>query len=97
MTVNELINFISEPILYSLYSAEEYIGKNAEKVASHLYPDEHRWYQVSTDVYKCEDGYVGVTGPSNMYSESSTWKDINFPCFAEEFVPVTTTTYKQKD
>lgn len=34
MTVNELINFISEPILYSLYSAEEYIGKNAEKVAS---------------------------------------------------------------
>lgn len=32
-----------------------------------------------------------------MYSEASTWKDIDFPCFAEEFIPVTTTTYKQKN
>lgn len=52
MKVNEAVNLIRDNYpLYSLYSAEEFINNRIKKVASNLYIDEHRWYEISTDVY----------------------------------------------
>ena len=97
MKVNEVINLIQDNYpLYSLYSAEELINNKTQKVASNLYIDERRHYEISTDVYKCEDGYIGITGPSKLYSEQNSWEDIDEPCFASEFIAVSTITYKQK-
>ena len=53
MKVNEVINLIEDNYpIYSLYSAEALINNKTQKVASNLYIDEHRHYEISTDVYK---------------------------------------------
>lgn len=98
MKVNEAVNLIRDNYpLYSLYSAEEFINNRIKKVASNLYIDEHRWYEISTDVYECENGYIGITGPSKLYSEENSWKDIDKPRFVSEFIAIPTITYKQKE
>lgn len=97
MKINELVNLLKDYYpLYSLYDADEIMSKHATLVAYNLYPEEHRWYESSTNVYECEDGYIGITGPSELYCEHNTWKDIDEPCFASEFIAVHTITYKQK-
>lgn len=97
MKVQELIDLIiSEYPIYSVWDAEEIIGKKAEKVASGLELDEHRWYSIATDVYKCDDGFVGVRGAYQSFSELQGWPDIDVPCFAEEYEAVQTITYQPK-
>ena len=66
-----------------MYSFEE--DFNLEAVAHDLYVDNHRWYKISTTVYKCEDGFVGVNGVSQLYNESMDYEDCCCECFAEEF------------
>lgn len=100
MKVQELIDLIiSEYPIYSMWDAEEIIGKKAEKVASGLDLDEHRWYSIysiATDVYKCDDGFVGIRGAYQSFSEQQGWSDIDVTCFAEEYEAVQTITYKPK-
>lgn len=94
MTVEEVIEKVNSTKYWSLYSFEEEF--NLEAVASGLYADEHRWYEVSTTVYKCEDGFVGVSGVSQLYSESMDYEDCYCECFAEEFEPFTIISYRRK-
>lgn len=93
MKVQELINLINEKPLYSLWDADDVIGKNAKMVASHLDLDEYRWYSMAVNVYECEDGFVGVFGAYQSFSESQTWKDINVVCEASRYKEVKTVTY----
>lgn len=99
MQVQELIDFINEAHFPSLWEADDEIqakfGKQ-KKVASGLNFDEHRWYSISTDVYQCEDGYVGVTGCSQLKSEMMSWSDADVITRAEEYEAVQTVTYKRK-
>lgn len=98
MKVQELIDLLdSNYPLYSLWDAKDVIGKNAKKVASGLELDEHRWYSVATDVYVCDDGYVGVRGAYQSFSEQQMWSDIDVTCTAEEYEAIQTITYKPKD
>lgn len=46
--------------------------------------DQHRWYSIATNIYKCSDGYVKVTGAYQSFSESQTWEDINVFSEAEK-------------
>lgn len=99
MKVQELIDFIGENTFYSLYDAEDAIkGKfgSFTKVESDLDFDEHRWYSITTDVYQCEDGYVGVTGCSQLKSEMMSWEDANEIASASEYEVVQTVTYRRK-
>ena len=101
MKVQEVIDLINErDDLYSLYDAEytinPYGSTRCKKVADGLELDEHRWYSIATDVYECEDGFVGVTGAYQSFSESQTWEDIGVQCGAEEYKSVQTTTYVPK-
>lgn len=93
MKVQELINLISENKLYSLCDAEDLIGDKATKVDSGIDLDSHRWFSIAADVYKCDDGYVGVYGVFQNFSEMQTYEDINILCEAEEFEAITRVSY----
>lgn len=97
MKVQEVIDLIDDSTIYSLAELEwdGYLPK-CKCVARGLNLDEHRWYSVATNVYECEDGFVGVTGVYQSFSESQTWKDIGVPCYAEEYIATPTITYKPK-
>jgi hypothetical protein len=94
ITVAELIESVNSDHFYCIQDfATSY---NVECVASNLYVDSHRWYETSTSVYKCSDGYVGVNGVSQLFSENMGYSDVDCTCIAEEFVPVQSIVYKPK-
>lgn len=95
MKVQELINLINNAPCYSIFDAEELIKGEFNCVAENLNFDERRWYIISTSVYKLEDGYVGITGPSTLKSENMEWCDCS-PCKAEEDEEFTTIAYRPK-
>lgn len=47
----------------------------------------HRWYTESTNIYKCDDGYVGITGFDYGHGDSVDPCDCFCYCHAEEFEP----------
>lgn len=98
MKTSEFITQINENNIKSLYHIEDLIGaKNMpEIVIKNLNIDRFRWYEESTTVFKCQDGFVGVTGPSRLYSESMTWDDVYAYCIAEEYEEVKTISYRPK-
>lgn len=91
MKVNEVIDLCKSHNYWSFWEFEE--DCNAEAIVRDLNLDRMRWYEVSTNVYKCEDGFVGVTGVSNLYSEMMSWDDCDFKCEAEEYFPVQSIQY----
>lgn len=99
MKVKELIDFIGENNFHSQWESEKSIeGRfgTFTKVAEGLEFDEHRWFSISTDMYQCEDGYVGVTAPSQLKSEMMSWEDTCETATASEYEVVQTVTYKRK-
>lgn len=98
MKVKELIDKVNSAIdCFSLYDAENFIEGKIDKVASNLDIDEYKWFIISTNVYKLEDGFVGITGPSILKSECKLWLDCDYMCIAEEYEPVYSFTYKPKN
>lgn len=84
MKVAEVLEKVSTNEYWSLYEFEEEF--NLEVIDTCVKPiDYHRWYEVSTNVYKCEDGFVGVSGVSQLYSEMSSYEDFFHKCTAEEY------------
>ena len=100
MKVQELINYVDERNLYSLWDFEESLTdekfNELKKVAKGLEIDKHRWYEVSTTVYKVEDGYVGVRGVTHLYSEGMSYSDCDYLCEASEYEEVQTISYRVK-
>lgn len=96
MKVQEVIDLIDNSTIYSLAELEwDYLSK-CKCVARGLDFDEHRWYSIATNVYECKDGFVGVRGAHQSFSERQTWEDINVLCTAEEYVAIPSITYKPK-
>lgn len=97
MKVKELIDLINNSEnCYSIWNAENLFKGGVYRVAVNVYEDVRRWYVVSTNVYKCDDGYVGITGPSVLNSESLVWSDCD-PCFAEEYEAYNTISFRPKE
>lgn len=98
MNVKEAIQKINNGEYYSLNDAEDVIfeGNHAIEVASDLNIDEHRWFIISTSVYKLEDGFVGVTGVSSLKSEGMMYSDCDVKPYAEEYEEFTTVSYRPK-
>lgn len=98
MKVQELIDLLNSNYpLYSLWDAEDVIGKGAKKVASGLELNELCWHSIATDVYACDDGYVGVRGAYKSHSEQQAWYDIDVKCTAKEYEAIQKITYQPKD
>lgn len=91
MKVKEVIEKVNANKYWSLYDFEE--SFDLEAVARGLYVDKARWFEISTSVYKCDDGFVGVSGVTQTYSEMMDYSDCCCECIAEEFKPVQTVTY----
>jgi len=96
MKVQELIDLINNTELYSLWDAGDLINGRATREDSGQDLSEHRWFSIATDIYKCEDGFVGVRGAYQSFSESQTWSDIDVLCTATEYKAVPTIKYVPK-
>ena len=96
MKKKELIDLINNDYLYSIYDAEDIIPKDVQCVANGLEIDKHRWYSTCVSVYACEDGYVGIRGVNDLYSDMMCYSDCDYRCEASEYKAVATIAYKPK-
>lgn len=99
MKVQELIDYVNSNVFYSLYEFEDsLIDRQLElkTVSEDIEADRHRWYEVSTTIYKVEDGYVGVRGVTYLYSEGMMYADCDYLCKASEYEEVQTISYRPK-
>lgn len=101
MRVKEFIDYVNHNDFYSLYDVEDslksYLKPSIKKVAENLEPDvRHRWFELSTTVYKLENGFVGVRGVSTVYSEDMEPEDCCVKCTACEYKEIKTVSYKRK-
>lgn len=96
MKKKELIDLINNGCFYSLYDAEDIIPEEVQCVAKGLEIDKHRWYSTCVNVYACEDGYVGIRGVNDLYSDSMDYSDCDCRCEASEYKAVATIAYKPK-
>ncbi len=93
MKVKELVEKVNSTKYWSLDLLEEDFESNLKIVAHDLYVDKQRWYETSTTVCECEDGFVGVSGISQIYSDYMDCEDCFCECFTEEFEPKQVVTY----
>ena len=91
----DLINNNSRQPLYSIYDAEGLI--EGKEVVEHQDLDEHRWYSTATRVYEMEDGYLGIWGAYQSFSEMQGWSDISVTCEAFEMEAVPSVKYVEKE
>lgn len=95
MKVAEVIEKCNSESIWSLWEFEESFP-DLKRVASDLNVERARWFEISTNVYECEDGFVGVNGVAELYSEMMSWDDCDCPCNAAEYEAIRTITYKPK-
>lgn len=97
MTVEEFIEMVNEGEFWSLWEVDDSdLGEGFERIESGNDLDEHRWYSTAEDIYKLEDGYVGVYGLYQMFSEMNCASDFRIRCHAYEVEPVPSIKYVRK-
>ena len=96
MKVQEVISRVNNGYFNCIFSCRKSLPREVKEVANNINIDEHLWYIITTSVYKCEDGFVGITGPSSLKSESMIWSDTDEYCTAEEYEAVPSIIYKPK-
>lgn len=96
MKVKELIEYVSKYNFYSLMEVEDFLKEVPQCVAERLEIEKHRWYSVSTSVYKLEDGFVGIRGVSDIYSDDIDAEDCGVRCTASEYEEFPYVLYKKK-
>lgn len=106
MTTKELVKYLNDLNIIQKYRDlndefcdnlpedifEEYF-ENAEEVESYLNPIRHRWYEIATNIYKINDGYIGCTYVNKVYSESMCVADIDHILQFNEYKQKETITY----
>ena len=95
MKVKEFIQKVNEGNFNALFYIDQIEG-DYELVEEHINLDEHRWYSTAVDVYKLEDGFVGVWGLFQIFSEMSCADDFNIVCHAFEMEEVPSVRYIRK-
>ena len=95
MTKEEAIELINNSDnCYSLSDAENLLKgckfKNRQDYES------CRWYTLATDIYEVDDGYIGVSGVSELKSEMMDYSDTGEHCFVEDYQVIQTITYLPK-
>jgi hypothetical protein len=100
MTTEELVKDIDEVNIskyLSLWEAgEDLEARGYSKVAENIDLDRHRWYELSTSIFKYEENYIGIRGVSNIYSESMAYDDVCYSTEAFEVELIPSVTYKRK-
>ena len=96
MKVKELIDYVSKYTFYSLIEVEVSLKEVPQCVAEHLEIEKYRWFSVSTSVYKLEDGFVGIRGVSDIYSDDIDAEDCGVRCTACEYEEFPHVRYKKR-
>lgn len=96
MKVEEAIKIIneSEEAVYSIYEAEQLI--KYERFLTENNIERHRWYETSDSFYQMEDGILGISGLSHLYSENTDASNCDEICHAFEAEEYTTIDYRAK-
>jgi hypothetical protein len=97
MKKQELIEKINNAQCHSLLQVEDIIPIDVPQVAEGLSLNEHRWYSTAVNVYQVEDGFVGVCGAYQSFSEMQMWEDLDVICEACEYEEYTTVSYRPKN
>ena len=102
MTREEFLKIIDEinDKVYSIYDIKEmkiFSSINPVQVAENLDIDRFRWFLVSITVYKVGQWYIGLRGPTILFSENMDWKDTGYKVMAFEMVEIPSVTYKKKE
>lgn len=97
MKVKEFIQMINEGEFWSLGDVNNNdLGEEFEPIESGNNLDEHRWYSTAEDIYKLEDGYVGVWGLFQIFFKWGYAEDYGIKCEAYEVEPVPSIKYIKK-
>ena len=92
MKVKEAIEIINNARnCYSLWHAEDLLDEC--KFVARIDYDNHKWHMMATDIYRVEDGYIGVRGVSEVKSEMMKFSDCAIHCTAKEYKAVNTISY----
>ena len=91
----DAINNSEEPI-YSLCCLDDYIENMPKLIKEGTDLDSHRWYSTAINIYKCDDGFVGVFGAYQSFSEMQDWDDIGVSCKAYEYKEIQSVAYIRK-
>lgn len=96
----KIIKEINESEAESIHSVEDvcdsFYEAKPQLLKSDLDKDEHRWYEITTSVYKVGEWFLGIRGASKLYSESSDWSDLMVDTVAFEMEEIPSVTYKEK-
>lgn len=99
MKVKELIDYVNNAKFYcpdDVMDSLPYVLNKTLKYVTEFGFSEHRWYVTATQIFKCDDGFVGIAGPVIIKSEEMSWKDTGCECVASEYVKVMKPTYEPK-
>ena len=69
---------------------------DSKTVVSGLDVDKYRWHELSTEVLRINDGFIGVRSITTMYSEQSSYGDIFHHLEFFEMEEIPSFTYKKK-
>lgn len=92
MKKQDLIHFINEKKFPSLL----HLPDSWTCVRSRINTQICDGYSIATNVYKCDDGFVGVTGVRCVYSYKS-YDEVGVPCTAEEYEAIQTVEFIPKN
>lgn len=95
MKIKEAIEKINKGKFFSLWEAVEEVLDDIEPIVKELDIDHHRWYTVSTSVYKLDDGFIGITGVTDLRGDMD-FSDCSWETIAEEYEEFTTISYRPK-
>ena len=96
MKVKEVISEINNKDYYSINAAVKAAElSKANCVVENYNFSKHRNFDITTNIYKCNDGFVAITGLINDRSKIG-YDEYNIPAFAEEYIEIPTVTYVPK-
>lgn len=96
MKVKEVISAINNTDYYSLISAQRAAKLCKDDLVVENYNfSKHKNFDIATNIYKCEDGFVGISGLKNDRSKNG-FDQYNIAAWVEEYVEIPTVTYAPK-
>lgn len=96
MKVKNIISTINDTDFYSINAAIKAVDlhKNDCVVENYNF-SKHKNFDITTNIYKCEDGFIAITGLINDKSKLG-YEEYNITAFAEEYIEIPTVTYAPK-
>lgn len=97
MKMTEFYNIINLDEIDNIWEIDEQLRDLVERVATELNRNDNKNKHcvIGTNVYKFEDGFLGITGPCEWYGD--LWfHDLKYPIIVQEYIEVPVITYKPK-